>query len=103
MRLEDRALALIVAGVFELLCKPSSFAIQNQSTFECLVICCLRLEDILCCYHVPLHDLSIHLNFKLVHGVVLAPSFESGVPGEVLLVIVAQVGARLRITKVGLL
>ena len=48
------------------------------------------------------HDLSIHLNFKLVHGVVLAPSFEGGVPGEVLLVIVAQVGARLRITKVSL-
>ena len=48
------------------------------------------------------HDLSIHLNFKLVHGVVLAPSFEGGVPGEVLLVIVPQVGARLRITKVSL-
>ena len=57
----------------------------------------------MCYYHVPIHGLSIHLNFKLVHGVVLAPSFEGGVPGEVLLVIVAQVGARLRITKVSLL
>ena len=56
----------------------------------------------MCYYHVYLHDLSTHLNFKLVHGVVLAPSFEGGVPGEVLLVIVPQVGARLRITKVSL-
>ena len=33
----------------------------------------------------------------------IVKSFEGGVTGEVLLVIVAQVGARLRITKVGLL
>ena len=41
-------------------------------------------------------------SLELVHGVVLAPSFEGGVAGEVLLVIIAQVGARLRINKVGL-
>ena len=66
-------------------------------------LCGLGLMGQYMCYHVLLHGLSIHLNFKLVHGVVLAPSFEGGVAREVLLVIVPQVGARLKITKVGLL
>ena len=84
-----------------MLCRYS-VAIGPHSFAGCF-LCGLGLGGYsMCCYHVPLHGLSIHLNFKLVHGVVLAPSFEGGVPGEVLLVIVAQVGARLRITKVSL-
>ena len=37
----------------------------------------------------------LHLNFELVHGVVLASSFKSRVPGEVLLVLISDVCARL--------
>ena len=83
-----------------MLCRDS-IAIGPHSIAGCF-LCGLGLMGQSMCYHVLLHGLSIHLNFKLVHGVVLAPSFEGGVPGEVLLVIVAQVGARLRITKVSL-
>ena len=86
---------------YSVLCRDS-VAIGPHSIAGCF-LWRLGLGGYSMCYHVPLHDLSTHLNFKLVHGVVLAPSFEGGVPGEVLLVIVAQVGARLRITKVGLL
>ena len=85
-----------------MLCRYS-VAIGPHSFAGCF-LCGLGLGGYsMCCYHVPLHGLSIHLNFKLVHGVVLAPSFEGGVAREVLLVIVPQVGARLKITKVGLL
>ena len=37
-----------------------------------------------------------HLNFKLVHGVVLPSGFKSGISREVLLVLVPYVGARLK-------
>ena len=83
-----------------MLCRDS-VAIGPHSIAGCF-LCGLGLRGYSICYDVPLNDLSTHLNFKLVHGVVLAPSFEGGVPGEVLLVIVAQVGARLRINKVSL-
>ena len=37
----------------------------------------------------------LHLNFELVHGVVLPSSFKSRVPGEILLVLISDVCARL--------
>ena len=40
-----------------------------------------------------------HLEVKLVHGVLLAAGLEGGVPGEVLLVLVPQVGPRLNKTS----
>ena len=46
------------------------------------------------CYNIA-HKI-VHLNFKLVHGVVFSSSFKSSVSREVLLVLVSNVGACLQ-------